>query len=464
MVVTRFAPSPTGYLHIGSARTALFNYLFAKHHGGKYLLRVEDTDRARSTGAAVDALINGLAWLGIEHDGEIVYQFSRKARHAEIATKLVQEGSAYYCYASQTEIMESRDKALSEKKPLRFISPWRDFAGKPPLNAQPVVRLKAPSFGTTIINDLVQGKVEFQNTELDDMVLLRSDGTPTYMLAVVVDDIDMNITHIIRGDDHLNNAARQQILYDAINVPAPLFAHIPLIHGPDGAKLSKRHGALGVEAYRDMGYLPETMCNYLLRLGWSHNDDEIISMEQAISLFNLEAIGRSPSRLDFKKLDNLNAHYIKAKPNSELLTLIKPLFIEYFNIKLTERAEKKLIKAMDGLKLRAKTLKELVHNALFYIVAIPAISAPAKEILVDPNNIVLLKEVIEILNQHKKWVDVDLQILIKQFAEQKTLKLGEVAQVIRAALTGSTNSPSIFEIMEVLEKDETLSRLNHIIG
>src|SRR5690348_5138932 len=371
-IVTRFAPSPTGYLHIGGARTALFNWLFAKHHGGKYLLRIEDTDRARSTQPAIEAILDGLSWLGLDWDGEVTYQFERAARHAEVARQMLAEGKAYHCYASPQELDEMRAAQKKAGVPMRYDGRWRDRDPKEaPEGVKPVIRLKAPQSGKTVINDAVQGEVTVENAQLDDMILLRADGTPTYMLAVVVDDQDMGVTHVIRGDDHLNNAFRQKQIYDALGWAAPEFAHVPLIHGPDGAKLSKRHGALGVDAYRELGYLPEALRNYLLRLGWSHGDDEIVSTEQAIEWFDIDAVGRAPARFDFAKLDNLNGHYIRVAENQRLVGLIAVDLERVLGRPLSKAERERLLRAMPELKLRPKTLVELVVNARFLVATRP---------------------------------------------------------------------------------------------
>src|SRR5690349_7854120 len=363
--VLRFAPSPTGYLHIGGARTALFNWLYARHTGGKFLLRIEDTDRARSSKEAIDAILDGMRWLDLDWDGHEYYQSQFWARHAEIAHRLLERGAAYRCYMTQEELAEQREKAKAERKPFRISSPWRDVSE--PQGEQPfVIRLKAPREGETVIDDQVQGRVTVQNVELDDFVLLRSDGTPTYMLAVVVDDHDMGVTHVIRGDDHLNNAFRQLAIIRAMGWPEPVYAHVPLIHGQDGAKLSKRHGALGVDAYRDeLGYLPEAVNNYLLRLGWGHGDDEIISREQATEWFDLDHVGKSPSRFDFKKLENLNGHYIREADDARLAELIAP------KLGLSANQEPLLVQAMPELKARAHTLNQLADGARFLFVARP---------------------------------------------------------------------------------------------
>ncbi|MFO7307818.1 MAG: glutamate--tRNA ligase, partial [Pseudomonadota bacterium] len=376
-VVTRFAPSPTGFLHIGGARTALFNWLFARHHGGKMLLRIEDTDRERSTEAAIQAILDGLTWLGLHWDGEVVHQFARAERHREVAQELLRQGKAYYCYATPEELEEMRELARKEGRPMRYDGRWRDRdPSEAPPGVKPVVRLKAPQTGETVVDDQVQGRVTWQNKDLDDLVLLRSDGTPTYMLAVVVDDHDMGVTHIIRGDDHLTNAARQTQIYQALGWPVPVMAHIPLIHGPDGAKLSKRHGALGIDAYRSMGYLPAALRNYLVRLGWSHGDQEIFTTEEMIAAFNLSSIGRSPARFDFAKLENLNGHYMRLASDEELVQAIEALLPEIgpargLGTSLEPELRRKLLAAMPGLKERAKTLIELIDSASYLYASRP---------------------------------------------------------------------------------------------
>lgn len=443
-VITRFAPSPTGYLHIGSARTALFNYLFSKHHGGKFLLRVEDTDRERSTDAAIDAIFEGMNWLGLKWDEKEIYQFSRSARHAEIAYELLAKGKAYKCYLTEEELTILREESRKTGIPIR--SPWRDKGGDNKKDY--VIRLKAPQTGVTIVDDLVQGKVTTKNEIFDDLVILRSDGTPTYNLAVVVDDHDMNITHIIRGDDHLNNSAKQLLIYEAMEWELPKFVHIPLIHGEDGAKLSKRHGALGVMAYKDMGYLPETICNYLLRLGWSHGNDEIISLEEAIKWFNIESIGKGPSRMDFKKMDHLNGHYIKNTDNLKLFELM--------NLPISSKDQ--ILQGMDLIKERAKTIIELVSMAKIFI---KDVSFDIKQEHLD---IIKLEKKIyddfsKILAENEIWQKDHLMNLAKNYAEINELKLGRVIMPFRIVLTGRDASPSVFDIMEIIGKEETLLRI-----
>jgi glutamyl-tRNA synthetase len=452
-VVTRFAPSPTGFLHIGGARTALFNWLFARHHGGKFLLRIEDTDKARSTTEAIDAILDGMRWLGLDWDGHEYYQSQFWARHAEVAHKMLDRGHAYRCYMTQEELAAQREIAQAERKPFRIASPWRDVteeqSGKPF-----VIRLKAPRDGETVIEDRVQGRVTVQNAELDDLVLLRSDGTPTYMLAVVVDDHDMGVTHVIRGDDHLNNAFRQLAIIRAMGFPEPVYAHVPLIHGPDGAKLSKRHGALGVDAYRDeLGYLPEAIGNYLLRLGWGHGDDEIISRKQAIEWFDLGHVGKSPSRFDFKKLENLNGHYIREADDARLAELIAPL------LGISNEQHVLLVKAMPELKARAHTLNELADGARFLFASRPIEPDEAAAALLTQEARSALAAAHRALAALAKWDAASVEAAIREVAEAEGLKLGKLAQPLRAALTGRTTSPGIFDVLALLGKDESLARI-----
>tara|TARA_R110000782_G_scaffold78293_3_gene155832 strand:+ start:18922 stop:20361 length:1440 start_codon:yes stop_codon:yes gene_type:complete len=464
--VTRFAPSPTGFLHIGGARTALFNWLFARHHGGKYLLRIEDTDRARSTDAAIDAILDGLDWLGLSSDEEPVFQFARAARHAEVAQQLLDGGHAYRCYATSEELAELREAQRAAKQPMRYDGRWRDRAPEDaPAGAPYVIRLKAPREGETIIEDAVQGRVTVQNAELDDMILLRSDGTPTYMLAVVVDDQDMGVTHVIRGDDHLNNAFRQLGIIKAMHAieggwEEPVYAHIPLIHGADGAKLSKRHGALGVDAYRDeMGMLPEAVCNYLLRLGWGHGDEEIISRERAIELFDLAGVGRSPSRFDFKKLENINSHYLREADDARLADLVLPRIARLTGAQPTTAQRALLTQAMPGLKPRAKTLDEIADGALFLFAVRPLDYDEKATALLNADGLRLIDACIAALGDLQDWTAEQTEEKIRGVAETAGLGLGKVAQPLRAALTGRTTSPGIFDVLALLGKDETLARL-----
>lgn len=463
-VITRFAPSPTGYLHIGGARTALFNWLFAQRHGGQFLLRVEDTDRARSTQEAIDAILDGMSWLGLEWEGEPIYQFARSPRHAEVAKQMVDAGHAYYCYCSPEELEAMRAEAEAKKLPFKYDRRWRDRDPfEAPAGVKPVVRLKAPLSGEVLVPDLVQGDVRFAAEQLDDMVLLRSDGTPTYMLAVVVDDHDMGITHIIRGDDHLTNAARQTLIYHAMGWSIPAFAHVPMIHGPDGAKLSKRHGAMSVTEYRDMGFLPETMRNYLLRLGWSHGDDEIISTGQAIEWFNTENIGRSPSRLDFAKLENLNGHYIREADNARLTELLLPFLEAQLGHAVDELGKARVLKGMEGLKQRAKTLIELADMAKLYVSRRPLdFDDKALKVLKEEGGNALVADILPLFEAANNWTADAMQEIAKQYAEKTDTKLGKVAQPLRAGLSGRTISPSVFEMMEVLGRDESLARLKDV--
>ncbi|MDX2142418.1 MAG: glutamate--tRNA ligase [Rhodospirillaceae bacterium] len=464
-VVTRFAPSPTGYLHIGGARTALFNYLYSKHTGGTFLLRIEDTDRARSTQPAIDAIIDGLKWLGLNWDGDIVFQFARAPRHREAAEQLLAEGKAYRCYCTPEELTAMREEQKKNGWPMRYDGRWRERKPSESEAKLPfVVRLKAPIAGETVLDDLVQGQVTVANSQLDDMVLLRSDGTPTYMLSVVVDDHDMKITHVIRGDDHLTNAFRQHQLFRALGYTPPVYGHIPLIHGPDGAKLSKRHGALGVEAYRDLGLLPEAMRNYLLRLGWGHGDDEIISDAQAIEWFDVKDVGRGAARFDMVKLTNLNGHYIREADDARLVGLIKPLIEKRANLPVDDAAHARLTRGMAGLKQRAKTLIELADSAAFYARGRPlALDDKAKAILAEGGKAVLA-QIATALDAQSSWTAADLEAWAKAFGEAKGLKLGQVAQPIRVALSGSTVSPPIFDVMDVLGRAETLARIRDAVG
>jgi len=460
-VVTRFAPSPTGYLHIGGARTALFNWLFAKHHGGKYLLRIEDTDRARSTEPAIAAILDGLSWLGLPWDGEVTYQFSRAARHAEVALEMLAKGHAYHCYASPQELDEMRAAQKAAGKPMRYDGRWRDRDPKEaPAGVMPVVRLKAPQSGQTVIKDAVQGEVTVENAQLDDMILLRADGTPTYMLAVVVDDHDMGVTHVIRGDDHLNNAFRQLQIIRAMGWAEPVYAHIPLIHGPDGAKLSKRHGALGVDAYRDMGFLPAALRNYLLRLGWGHGDDEIISTAQAIEWFDLAGVGRSASRFDLAKLTNLNAHYLRETPDAELVPLVLPRIEEKLGT-VDAAGRERIVRGLSGVKQRARTLIELADSLAFYARAgAPPIADDKARALLTPDARAAMAKLAPALEtQASDWSEKALEEAVREFAEANGLKLGQVAQPLRVALTGSTASPGIFEVLAVLGPAESKVRL-----
>jgi glutamyl-tRNA synthetase len=469
-VITRFAPSPTGFLHIGGGRTALFNWLYARHYGGKMLLRIEDTDRERSTAAAINAIIDGLTWLGITWDGEIVFQHSRAQRHRQLVEQLLAAGRAYRCYATPEELAEMREAARREGRSKLYDGRWRDRDPvEAPAGIKPVIRLKAPQTGETVIEDQVRGRVVWQNSDLDDLVLLRSDGTPTYMLAVVVDDHDMAVTHIIRGDDHLTNAARQKHIYEALGWSVPIFAHIPLIHGPDGSKLSKRHGALGVDAYRAMGYLPAAMRNYLVRLGWAHGDQEIFTTEEMIAAFDLPQIGRSPARFDFAKLESLNGHYIRVSDDIELLAALDQLLShiaggQELASKMTPALRQQLLTAMPGLKERAKTLVELFDASRFVWASRPIdLNEQAKGLLTVEAK-ALIGALVPELAASSEWDAATVEGVVRSFAERSGLKLGAVAQPLRAALTGRTTSPPIFDVLAVLGRDESLARLRDQLG
>jgi glutamyl-tRNA synthetase len=453
-VITRFAPSPTGYLHIGGARTALFNWLFARANGGKYLLRIEDTDRARSTEPAIAAIHDGLNWLGLGGDEPAVMQFARSARHAEVAQQLLDAGHAYRCYLTSEELGTRRAAAQAERRPFRLDSEWRDAAADTaPAGLPFVVRIKAPRKGETVIDDLVQGRVTVSNAEIDDFVLLRSDGTPTYMLAVVVDDHDMGVTHVIRGDDHLNNAFRQLAIIHGMGWQVPFYAHVPLIHGADGAKLSKRHGALGVDAYRDeMGILPEALFNYLLRLGWGHGDDEFISREQAVEWFDIADVGKSPARFDLAKLLNLNGHYLREADDARLAALVAGKLPPGSSTSLLETA-------MPVLKVRAKDVNELTASAGFLFGIRPlAVDAKAEALLTNDARD-LLGQIHRRLSGESGWTSEGLEASLKSLAEERELGLGKIAQPLRAALTGQTTSPGIFDVLVLLGRDESLARI-----
>ncbi|OKO78577.1 glutamate--tRNA ligase [Bradyrhizobium sp. AS23.2] len=464
-VVTRFAPSPTGFLHIGGARTALFNWLYAKKHGGKMLLRIEDTDRERSTEAAIGAILDGLKWLELGWDGDVIYQFSRAARHREVAEQLLADGKAYRCYATAEELAAMREKARAEGRTRLYDGMWRDRdPATAPSDVKPTIRLRAPQTGETVIEDQVQGRVVWQNENLDDLVLLRGDGNPTYMLAVVVDDHDMGVTHVIRGDDHLINAARQKQIYDAMGWALPSMSHIPLIHGPDGSKLSKRHGALGVDAYRAMGYLPAALRNYLVRLGWSHGDQEVFSTEEMIAAFDLSGVGRAAARFDFAKLENLNGHYIRHADDQSLVKMFEDVLDhvpgrDQLKAKLNDTTRAQLLKAMPALKERAKTLIELIDGAYFIFADRPLELDPKAQALLTGENRKLIGQLHSALEKVETWSAANTEAALRAFAEENSLKLGAVAQPLRAALTGRTTSPGIFEVLDVLGRQESLDRL-----
>jgi len=458
MVVTRFAPSPTGYLHIGGARTALFNWLFARHHGGQFLLRIEDTDRARSTPEATAAIHAGMRWLGLDWDGDAISQFERADRHAEVAHAMMAANDAYPCYATQDEIEAFRETARAAGTSTLFQSPWRDADPATRPDAPFVVRLKAPREGDMVIDDKVQGQVTWKMANLDDMVLLRSDGTPTYMLAVVVDDHDMGVTHVIRGDDHLNNSARQALIYRAMGWDLPVFAHIPLIHGPDGKKLSKRHGALGVEEYQAMGYPAGAMRNYLARLGWSHGDDEFFTTEQATEWFGLDGIGKSPARFDFKKLEHLSGQHIAAGEDAALLTEIEGFLAATQAAPLSDDQKSGMMRGMYCLKERAKSFPDLLEKAHFILTARPVSPDEKSAKSLDPVSRGILSELTPHL-QNVSWTRDALEETLNSFATAREMKFGKLAPALRAALAGRSATPSVFDMMLVLGQDETLLRL-----
>ncbi|KMK67179.1 glutamate--tRNA ligase [Puniceibacterium sp. IMCC21224] len=456
--VTRFAPSPTGFLHIGGARTALFNWLYARGRGGKFLLRIEDTDRARSTPEATAAILRGLNWLGLDHDDEVISQFERAPRHAEVAHDMLASGNAYKCFSTQDEIETFRETAKAAGKSTLFRSPWRDTDPASHPDAPFVVRLRAPQDGNTVIKDTVQGNVTIRNDQLDDMVLLRSDGTPVYMLAVVVDDHDMGVTHVIRGDDHLNNAARQMGIYSAMNWTVPVWAHIPLIHGPDGKKLSKRHGALGVEEYQQMGYPAAGMRNYLARLGWSHGDDEFFDDQQAIDWFDLAGIGRSPARLDFKKLENVSGQHMAVSQNAALLHELQAFMQVTDQPPLTEEQNDGLLRGMYCLKDRAKTFGDLIEKAQFILTDTPIQPDEKSAKSLDTVSRGILAALTpQLLNA--SWSRDELEAITTRVAEEHGTKFGKLAGPMRAALAGRSVTPSVFDMMLVLGRDETLLRL-----
>jgi glutamyl-tRNA synthetase len=461
--VVRFAPSPTGFLHIGGARTALFNWLYARHHGGTMRLRIEDTDRARSTEPAIAAIVDGLTWLGLDWDGEIVLQSGRAPRHAELAHALLAAGRAYRCYCTPDELTAMRERQRAAGVSIGYDGTWRDRdSSEAPPGVAPTIRLKAPQSGETVIRDHVQGEVRVANSQLDDLIILRADGTPTYNLSVVVDDHDMAITHVIRGDDHLNNAFRQAQIYRALDWDVPEFAHVPLIHGADGAKLSKRHGALGVEAYRDMGYLPEALRNYLLRLGWGHGDEEIIPTERAIEWFDIDAVGRAPARFDFSRLDSLNGHYIRQTEDASLAEQIAPRLEQALGRSLDAAAHNRVIAGMSGLKTRAKTLTELAEGARFYVAPRPlALDEKARRLVAESRE--TLRALTPALAA-SEWNAPALEEAVRRFAEANGLKLGAAAQPLRAAVSGSTVSPPIFDVLATLGREEALGRIADAIA
>ncbi|WP_208436070.1 glutamate--tRNA ligase [Bartonella phoceensis] len=465
-VITRFAPSPTGFLHIGGARTALFNWLYAKHTGGKMLLRIEDTDRERSTEAAVKAIIDGLHWMGLSYDGVPISQFERAERHRQVAEQLVKNDKAYYCYASSEELAEMRENARAQGRPPRYDGRWRDRdISQAPKDIKPVIRIKTPQDGETIVHDRVQGDIRFPNKDLDDFIILRSDGSPTYMHAVVVDDHDMGVTHVIRGDDHLTNAARQTIIFNAMGWDIPVMAHIPLIHGENGAKLSKRHGALGIDAYRKMGYLPAALRNYLVRLGWSHGDDELMSIENMISWFDIDDINKGAARFDLKKLDAINGHYIRTSNDQDLFDAALSILPEiegglHIMKRFDEQRRTQFLKAIPNLKERSRTLCELIDNASFIFTQRPLQLDEKAQTLLDKNGQAILKGAYLALEACHSWDKKILDVTLRLYAQTQDLKFGSIAQPLRAALTGRTTSPGVFDILILLGRNESLNRIN----
>ncbi len=464
-VVTRFPPSPTGFMHIGTARTALFNWLYARGHGGKMLFRIEDTDRARHSEEAVTALINSMTWLGLDWDGEIVSQYGRHERHSAVAYELLEKGLAYRCYCSAEELETMREQAKAEGRPVVYDRRWRDRdPSEAPEGVDPVIRIKAPLEGKFTVNDHVQGAITIDHSQLDDFILLRSDGSPTYMLAVVVDDHDMAVTHVIRGDDHLNNTFRQNVIYDAMGWDKPDYAHVPLILGPDGSKMSKRHGAASVEEYREMGYLPEAMRNYLLRLGWSHGDDEIISTQQAIEWFNLDSIGKSPARFDFDKLESINAHYMKSGAPEDIFNAALSFYEKRHGFSPDEASKIRILSHADELQERAKTLLQYVDESVFYIRAPESYDEKSTEVL-QAENADVIQALIEKLEALEDYKAETIQAACKEIAKDlREGKMGKVGMPLRAALTGTTASPSIFKAAAILGKEDTVVRLKAAIS
>ncbi len=461
-IITRFAPSPTGYLHIGGVRTALFNWLFAKKHGGLFKLRIEDTDLKRSTTEAKKAIIDGLEWMDLKWDGDIIYQSERLERHREIVDILLEKGHAYKCYCSPKELEEMRAQAKAEKRAPRYNGKWRNLSSSlAPSDVNPVIRIKCQQTGSTILKDLVQGEINIKNTELDDFIIMRSDGTPTYMLSVVVDDYDMEVSHVIRGVDHLTNTIRQQQIYNAMEWDIPIYSHIPLIHGMDGSKLSKRHGALGINAYKEMGYLTESMLNYLLRLGWSHGDKEIFSRNEAKKLFNLESIGKSSAKFDIDKLNSLNSMYINKIDNKDLSDYINKLY-KKDSINLNDKQLKLIINGLDGIKARARTIIELKEMTSFYIAKTPIPLDKKSQKVLNSENIKLLINYAPFLEKLEEWTKNKIEENIKSYCNSININLGKLAQPLRAATTGKSVSPGLYEVMEVLGKEETLNRIQNI--
>lgn len=469
-VVTRFAPSPTGYLHIGGARTALFNWLFAKANDGKMLLRIEDTDRQRSSVEAIDAIKDGLSWLGLDWDGDVISQYARADRHREVAHEMVANGSAYKCFCTAEKLTVMREKAQAAGQSTRYDGTCRNIdPSNVPDDTPYVIRLKAPLDGETVVDDKVQGIVTFPNNELDDLILLRSDGNPTYMLAVVVDDHDMNVSHIIRGDDHLINAARQTLIFEAMGWDVPVMAHIPLIHGADGAKLSKRHGATGAEKYREMGYLPAALRNYLVKLGWSHGDDEIMTNEQMIEWFGFDGMNKAAARFDFTKLEAINGQYIRNSEDGELISYLENVTNEIEEVRfimdqMDDDNRAKFLRAMPALKERAKTVIALAQNARFIVEELPLTMEEKASALLNEDGIKVIKGILPELENTQDWSPETLESIIRGYTEINDLKLGKVAQPIRAALTGKATSPGAFDVLQILGRDASILRLRSILN
>lgn len=464
-VVTRFPPSPTGMMHIGNARTAIFNWLYARHNNGKMLLRIEDTDKQRSTKEAVDVIFDSLEWLGIDWDNEPIYQSLRAKRHLEVAQELLDKGLAYKCYCSQAELDEMRQRAKDQNSPTWYDRRWREAdPSSAPKDIQPVIRIKAPLEGVSVINDMVQGPVNVDARNIDDFIIVRSDNTPTYMLSVIVDDHDMGVTDIIRGDDHLNNAFRQKVIYDAMGWSLPRMAHLPLIHGADGAKYSKRHGSVGVLDFKEDGVLPEALFNCLLRLGWSHGDDEIISIEQAIEWFDIKSVGKSSSKFDTAKLEFYNTHYIRESDNARLLECIKPLMEDKLGESLRESVQNRLLQGLDDLKQRVKDLHQLADEALFYAIKVPFPYEEKAKILIDEDAKIMLKKLKTALKESVAYDDDTIQAICRELAEKENLKLKNVMMPFRAALTGTTKSPPLSKAAEILGLEEVCHRIDYAIS
>lgn len=465
-VITRFPPSPTGFMHIGNARTALFNYLYARHTGGKFVVRIEDTDRARHSEEAVQVIFNALEWLGLDFDNEPESQYANRDRHVEIAHELLKAGKAYKCYCSTEELAEMRETAKAEGRATAYDNRWRDRnESEAPEGIEPVIRIKAPLEGESIVDDAVQGKVTVDNKQLDDFIILRSDGVPTYMLAVVVDDHDMDVTHVIRGDDHLNNTFRQNIIYDAMGWDKPVYAHCPLIHGTDGSKFSKRHGSVSIEDYKNMGFLPEALCNYLLRLGWGHKDEEIIPMDRAIELFDIKGISKAASKFDFKKLENLNAHYINEADSHRLIDLISPILKANHDIIVSEEGLPRLEAMMDALKERSKTLIQLADESKFLLISAPFDYDEAAQKHLTPEAKPILQSILTAIKELNNFTHDEIEHKCRNIAQlEADGKLGKVMMPLRAALTGTGQSPSLFEAAEALGQEESIKRLNHAIA